>query len=67
MGKRVDNILIINNLICVIEFKVGDRNYSNYAQNQTIDHCLELTEFFMKAAIIKRFPFLLLQSLQETI
>lgn len=45
MGKRVDNILIINNLICVIEFKVGDRNYSNYAQNQTIDYCLDLQNF----------------------
>lgn len=45
MGKRVDNILIINNLIFVIEFKVGDRSYSNYAQNQTIDYCLDLQNF----------------------
>ncbi len=45
MGKRVDNILIINNLILVIEFKVGDRSYSNYAQNQTIDYCLDLQNF----------------------
>lgn len=43
--KRVDNILIINNLIFVIEFKVGDRSYSNYAQNQTIDYCLDLQNF----------------------
>ncbi|WP_436869848.1 DUF2075 domain-containing protein [Acinetobacter courvalinii] len=45
MGKRVDNILIINNLIFVIEFKVGDKSYSNYAQNQTIDYCLDLQNF----------------------
>ena len=45
MGKRVDNILIINNLIFVIEFKIGDRSYSNYAQNQTIDYCLDLQNF----------------------
>ncbi|WP_332605805.1 DUF2075 domain-containing protein [Acinetobacter sp. ESBL14] len=45
MGKRVDNILIINNLIFVIEFKVGEKSYSNYAQNQTIDYCLDLQNF----------------------
>ncbi len=45
MGKRVDNILIINNLIFVIEFKVGEKSYSNYAQNQAIDYCLDLQNF----------------------
>lgn len=45
MGKRVDNILIHNNIIFVIEFKVGDNQYSNHAQNQTIDYCLDLQNF----------------------
>ena len=45
MGKRVDNILIISNLIFVIEFKVGEKSYSKYAQNQTIDYCLDLQNF----------------------
>lgn len=45
MGKRVDNILILNNIIFVIEFKVGDNHYTKEAQNQTIDYCLDLLNF----------------------
>lgn len=45
MGKRVDNIIIHKNIIFVIEFKVGDNHYSNHAQNQTIDYCLDLLNF----------------------
>ncbi|WP_421942509.1 DUF2075 domain-containing protein [Pedobacter sp.] len=45
MGKRVDNILIIKNLIFVIEFKVGDTQYTKDAQYQTIDYCLDLLNF----------------------
>lgn len=45
MGKRVDNVIIVNDLIFVIEFKIGDEQYSNYAQNQTIDYCLDLINF----------------------
>jgi len=45
MGKRVDNILIANNFIFVIEFKVGDSHYTKDAQYQTIDYCLDLQNF----------------------
>lgn len=45
MGKRVDNILIANNFIFVIEFKVGDNYYAKDAQYQTIDYCLDLLNF----------------------
>ncbi|MGC7588947.1 DUF2075 domain-containing protein [Bisgaard Taxon 46] len=45
MGKRVDNILIIDDLILVIEFKIGDKKYHSQAQDQTIDYCLDLLNF----------------------
>ncbi len=45
MGKRVDNILIINNFIFVIEFKIGDNHYTKDAQYQTLDYCLDLLNF----------------------
>lgn len=45
MGKRVDNILIINNMIFVIEFKVGDTQYAPKDQTQTVDYCLDLQNF----------------------
>lgn len=45
MGKRVDNILIANNFIFVIEFKVGDSHYTKDAQYQTIDYSLDMRNF----------------------
>lgn len=45
MGKRVDNILVSENFIFVIEFKVGDNYYTRDAQYQTIDYCLDLLNF----------------------
>lgn len=45
MGKRVDNILLINNIIFVLEFKVGEDKFTKEAQNQTIDYCLDLLNF----------------------
>ncbi|MEJ1242171.1 DUF2075 domain-containing protein [Chryseolinea sp. T2] len=45
MGKRVDNILIANNIIFVVEFKVGEDQYTRAAEDQTIDYCLDLLNF----------------------
>lgn len=45
MGKRVDNIVIINGIIFVIEFKVSSKNYDKKAQEQVIDYMLDLKNF----------------------
>ncbi|MEX1190312.1 MAG: DUF2075 domain-containing protein [Bacteroidia bacterium] len=45
MGKRVDNVLIINDLIFIVEFKVGDNQYQKYAIDQVVDYCLDLQNF----------------------
>ena len=45
MGKRVDNILVINDLIFVLEFKVGEKTYQKHAIEQLIDYCLDLKNF----------------------
>jgi Uncharacterized conserved protein (DUF2075) len=45
MGKRVDNILIINDLIFVLEFKVGDNQYQKHSIEQVVDYCLDLQNF----------------------
>lgn len=45
MGKRVDNILIIEDFIFVIEFKVGDTEYQKHAIEQTVDYSLDLQNF----------------------
>ena len=45
MGKRVDNILIINDLIFIIEFKVGNKEHEKYAIEQVIDYSFDLKNF----------------------
>ena len=45
MGKRIDVVLIINNGIFAIEFKVGERNYASHAIDQVIDYALDLKNF----------------------
>ena len=45
MGKRVDNILIIDNCIFVLEFKIGSATYDKYAAIQALDYGLDLNNF----------------------
>ena len=45
MGKRVDSILIVNDLIFVLEFKVGDKHYQKNSIEQVVDYCLDLQNF----------------------
>lgn len=45
MGKRVDNIIIIDDCVFVVEFKVGDKNYSKNAVEQVIDYTIDLKNF----------------------
>jgi len=45
MGKRVDNVIIIGDLIFVIEFKAGDSKYEKHAIDQVLDYSLDLKNF----------------------
>ncbi|ALM49095.1 hypothetical protein AMR72_09455 [Flavobacterium psychrophilum] len=45
MGKRVDNVIIIDNCIFVIEFKIGSSKYGNYGQEQVFNYALDLNNF----------------------
>ena len=45
MGKRADNILLIDDLIFIIEFKVGSKKYDQQAMNQVLDYCIDLQNF----------------------
>ncbi len=45
MGKRVDCILIIENVVFVIEFKVGETEYLSYNVDQVWDYALDLKNF----------------------
>ena len=44
-GKRIDAVIIIEDLIFVIEFKCGASKYDRPAQIQLEDYCLDLRDF----------------------
>ncbi len=66
MGKRVDNVLIINDLIFVLEFKVGDNQYQKHAIEQVVDYCLDLQNFHEGSHHEKLIP-VLISTKAETI
>ena len=58
MGKRVDNIVIINNVAFIIEFKVGDGGYEKHAIEQVIDYTIDMKNFHEGSHDIKLIPVL---------
>ncbi len=45
MGKRIDVVLIIESVIFVLEFKVGEKEFPAYAIDQVWDYALDLKNF----------------------
>jgi hypothetical protein len=47
--KRIDVVIIADNVIIVIEFKVGKREFLNADKEQLIDYCLDLRDFHFES------------------
>jgi adenylate kinase family enzyme len=45
MGRRIDVVLIIQNVIFILEFKVGEKEYLSSAIDQVWDYALDLKNF----------------------
>lgn len=45
MGKRIDTVLIIDNVVFIIEFKVGEHVFHNSDVEQVWDYALDLKNF----------------------
>lgn len=45
MGKRIDVVLIIDSVVFVIEFKVGEHKFLHYQLEQVWDYALDLKNF----------------------
>ncbi len=58
MGKRVDNIVIINDVAFIVEFKVGDGGYEKHAIDQVIDYTVDLKNFHEGSHCSKLIPVL---------
>jgi hypothetical protein len=59
MGKRVDNILLIDGIVFVLEFKVGEKHYPLYAMDQVLDYALDLKNFHEQSHNKKIIPILI--------
>lgn len=58
MGKRVDCLLIIKNIVFVIEFKVGETKFINQNIEQVWDYALDLKNFHKPSHILLLVPIL---------
>lgn len=47
--KRIDAVLIANNLIIIIEFKVGQSEFLISDREQLLDYCLDLRDFHFES------------------
>ena len=45
MGKRIDVVLLIGPVIFVLEFKIGENEFTSYAIDQVWDYALDLKNF----------------------
>jgi hypothetical protein len=45
MGSRVDTVLLIGSVLFVLEFKIGESQFTSYALNQAYDYALDLKNF----------------------
>ncbi|MBE0673354.1 MAG: DUF2075 domain-containing protein [Bacteroidales bacterium] len=45
MGKRIDTLLVIDHLLFVLEFKIGEEEFPAYAVDQVWDYALDLKYF----------------------
>lgn len=59
MGKRVDCLLIIKNIVFVIEFKVGEKEFLNHNVEQVWDYALDLKNFHKPSHSLLLVPILI--------
>ena len=45
MGRRIDVVLLIGPVIFILEFKVGEKEFTTYAIDQVCDYALDLKNF----------------------
>mgnify|MGYP002347941150 FL=1 len=59
MGRRIDAVLIINSVIIVIEFKVGEISFTRAAIEQVWDYALDLKNFHEASHTVPIIPILI--------
>jgi len=67
MGKRIDVLLVIKSILFVVEFKVGEKEYTSNAVDQIWDYALDLKNFHETSHDKTIIPILLATRAKDTI
>lgn len=67
MGRRIDVVLIIENVIFVLEFKVGEKRFLSNDEDQVYDYALDLKNFHETSHNHLIAPILIATEANETI
>lgn len=59
MGRRVDTLVVIKNVVFVIEFKVGESHFLNHYIEQVWDYALDLKNFHKTSHNVVLIPILI--------
>ena len=59
MGRRIDTVLLINSIVFVLEFKVGDSTLDRAAVDQVWDYALDLKNFHEASHLASLIPILI--------
>ena len=59
LGRRVDVLLVIDQLLFVLEFKVGDRDFTRHGIDQVWDYALDLKNFHETSHAVPIVPVLI--------
>ncbi len=67
VGQRIDVLIIINSIILILEFKIGEKKYSSNAIDQVTDYALDLKNFHETSHDKYIVPILIATKAQESI
>ncbi len=67
MGRRIDTVLLIDSVIFILEFKIGETTYSSSAIDQVMDYALDLKNFHESSHDKFIAPVLIATKAQDTI
>ena len=66
MGKRVDTLVVVKNVVFVIEFKVGESHFLNHNIEQVWDYALDLKNFHKTSHNVVLVPVLIATEAKES-
>jgi Uncharacterized conserved protein (DUF2075) len=66
LGKRIDCVVLLEHVLFVIEFKVGESGFTNAALDQVWDYALDLRNFHETSHVIPMAPLLVATEADST-